>query len=70
VVVLMSDGFTELVDEHGMMLEPERIAQEIETVADEGPRRIITHLAQRAAVWRGNAPLRDDLTVVVLKVKA
>jgi len=70
VVVLMSDGFTELVDEQGSMLEPERIAQEIEMVAEEGPRKIITHLAQRAAVWRGNAPLRDDLTVVVLKVKA
>jgi hypothetical protein len=69
VVVLMSDGFTELADEQGRMFEVDRIGREIEKVADGEARQIITHLAGRAAAWRGNAPLRDDITVVVLKVK-
>jgi serine phosphatase RsbU (regulator of sigma subunit) len=68
-VLMMSDGFPELLNEHGELYGYERVQETFERVVEKHPEEIITHLNDEASRWiNGNEP-DDDLTFVVIKVK-
>jgi sigma-B regulation protein RsbU (phosphoserine phosphatase) len=68
-LLMMSDGFPELQNEHGELYGYERVQETFETVVEKKPDEIISYLNDVASRWvNGNEP-DDDLTFVVLKVK-
>jgi serine phosphatase RsbU (regulator of sigma subunit) len=68
-VLMMSDGFPELQNEHGELYGYERVQETFEKVVGKHPEEIITYLNDEASRWiNGNEP-DDDLTFVVMKVK-
>ena len=65
--LLMSDGLTELVSPSGEMFEVDRIR---EIFCEAGPgtaANIISDLRKAGLTWRAERPLKDDVTMVVLK---
>lgn len=69
-VVLMSDGFPELCGASGQRLGYERMAGFFAETAAGSPDEVIAHLKETARAWcDGQAP-DDDITFVVMKVKA
>ena len=66
-LLLMSDGFPELLDDAERQLGYARAAAAFEQVAGESPRDIIAGLSEAAAEWNGGQPPNDDMTFVVFK---
>lgn len=69
-ILLMSDGFPELVDSQG---EPLGYATVLDLFAAEGaeaPQQLIAELANAAQTWSGESSPSDDITFVVLQVKS
>ncbi len=69
-VVLMSDGFPELFNAEGEMLGYERAVTVFEEVASRSPEEIITHFTETGETWSNGRALDDDVTFVVMKMKA
>ncbi|MGB5552957.1 MAG: SpoIIE family protein phosphatase, partial [Thermoanaerobaculia bacterium] len=68
-VLLMTDGFPELMNLEQEPLGYERASSLFREVADETPEEITSHLAEAAQEWTRGKPPVDDLTFVVLKMK-
>ena len=68
-VLLMTDGFPELMNPQQEPLGYERACALFREVADGTPEEITSHLAEAAQEWTGGQPPIDDLTFVVLKMK-
>jgi serine phosphatase RsbU (regulator of sigma subunit)/uncharacterized membrane protein YwzB len=69
-VVLMSDGFPEMFNEAGEMLADETAKNLLSEIAAESPQEIIKRFVEAGEKWAGTRPPDDDVTFVVLKVKA
>jgi serine phosphatase RsbU (regulator of sigma subunit) len=69
VVMLMSDGFPERLNETGEILDYAQARRLFEEVAHKSPQEIINHLVASGDAWAGDRPQDDDVTFVVLKVK-
>jgi sigma-B regulation protein RsbU (phosphoserine phosphatase) len=68
-VLLMTDGFPELMNLEQEPLGYERARSLFREVADGTPEEITSHLAEAAQEWTWGKPPVDDLTFVVLKMK-
>ena len=68
-VLLMTDGFPELMNLEQEPLGYERASSLFREVADGTPEEITSHLAEAAQEWTWGKPPVDDLTFVVLKMK-
>ena len=68
-VLLMSDGYLELLNAEGRMLEPHRVRALFEEAAGLSSEAVIAHLRQAGKTWANGRPLNDDVTFVVLKRK-
>ena len=66
-VLLMSDGFLELLNAQGEMLEPHRVRALFEEAAGQSSEAVIAHLRKAGTVWAEGRPLNDDMTFVVLR---
>ena len=69
VLVFMSDGLPELFNAQNCMMGLTRIEKALKAVAALPSQDILAHLVQCAADWRGEEPLRDDLTILVLNLR-
>ena len=69
VLVLMSDGFPEMFNAAGEMLEDDAAKKVLAESADLSPQEIINRFVQVGENWAGTRPPDDDVTFVVLKVK-
>ena len=69
-VVLMSDGFPELFNTEREMLGYERAVEVFAEVASQSPEQIIAHLREAGERWSNGRAQDDDVTFVVMKVKA
>ncbi len=70
VVVLMSDGFPERFNEAGEMMDYDKARDVLAEAARHTPEEIIARFVHEGDTWAGTRPLDDDVTFVVLKVKA
>jgi len=69
-LVLMSDGFPEMFNEAGEMIDYQRAKTLLEEIAQHNsPQEIINHFVRTGDEWAGARPQDDDVTFVVLKVK-
>ncbi|MCP4659934.1 MAG: SpoIIE family protein phosphatase [bacterium] len=68
-VIMMSDGFPEMLDPQGEMFGYERLEPLLREVAERSPDEIIRHFFHTAAEWSAGRPQDDDMTFVVMKVK-
>ena len=68
VLLLLSDGFTELFNENGDMFD-ERAAGAFLDVAEQSPQAIIKLLNKTCDDWRGSRAQHDDITFVVMQFK-
>ena len=68
-VLLMTDGFPELLNVDGEPMGYERVRDRFAAVAGEAPEDITRSLADSAARWATSATLNDDITFLVLRAK-
>jgi serine phosphatase RsbU (regulator of sigma subunit) len=68
-VLLMSDGFQELYNPEGEILNSVRAIEAFREVADASPQNVIKHLTNVATKWAGERALEDDVTFMVIKMK-
>ncbi len=66
----MTDGFPELFNSEREMLGLARTQAFYQEVAEHTPEAIIAHLLEGGSVWNNKQPQEDDVTFVVLKIKA
>jgi serine phosphatase RsbU (regulator of sigma subunit) len=66
----MSDGFPELFNDRGEMLDYDRAAELFSEVARLAPDDIIANLRRHADEWSNGRPPDDDMTFVVLKLRS
>ncbi len=69
VLLLMSDGFPELLNGEGEPFGYVKVREAFEKAATGAPRQVITSLAEAAVSWAGEQPPNDDVTFVVLQVR-
>ncbi|HXG84586.1 MAG TPA: SpoIIE family protein phosphatase [Pyrinomonadaceae bacterium] len=69
-IVLMSDGFPEMFNEAGEMLADDAAKNVLAETAGESAQKIINRFVEVGEQWAGTRPSDDDVTFVVLKVKA
>jgi serine phosphatase RsbU (regulator of sigma subunit) len=69
-LLLMSDGFPEMFDERREMLGYDRAVEIFAEAARHSPEAIVEHLQRRGEEWAAGRPPDDDVTFVVLKVRA
>ena len=71
VLILMSDGLPERLNDKEEMLGDVRLVAEIEKAGRTGQSAsaILEALVQSGDDWSNQAPQNDDVTLVVLKVK-
>ena len=68
--LLVSDGLTELVSPSGEMLEIRRVREIFAEVGSQSSDDIVEKIRQAGLAWRAECPLKDDVTLVVLKRRA
>lgn len=66
-VLMMTDGFPELLDSRGEPLGYQRVRELFARAAAATPQKITAALAQAAERWSGGAALNDDITFLVLR---
>lgn len=67
-VLLMTDGFPELLDDSGQQLGYPRALDAFAAAAQEGDvSRVVSALAESVRHWHGDAPPNDDVTFVVIR---
>ena len=69
-ILLMTDGLPELPDGDGDPLGYPRVRSLFESLGGKPPEEIIAGLAAAADSWSGGQPPKDDITFVVLRVRA
>ncbi len=66
-VLIMTDGFPELLDREGEPLGYERARNAFAEVGGATPEEIVEHLNATADRWRNGGALADDMTFAVIK---
>ena len=69
ILLLMTDGVTEMYNSKEEMYETTFIEKQIKGISHLTAQEIVNRLFKYAQAWRGNEPLRDDMTILVLKIK-
>ncbi len=68
-ILMMSDGYPELMNENKELFGYKRASEHFLEVANESPENIIKHLKEQGNSWSQNREPDDDITFVVLKLK-
>lgn len=69
-VVAMSDGFPEMFNEAGEMLGYDKAPSILKEIAQATPQEVVNNFVEAGEAWAGGRAQDDDVTFVVLKVKA
>jgi sigma-B regulation protein RsbU (phosphoserine phosphatase) len=68
VIVLMSDGLPELFNAQDIMLGYETLERELLSASSGRAADILARLLECAEQWRNGEPIRDDITLLVMKI--
>ncbi len=69
ILVMMSDGLTELFNQRLEQPGVERVAEWLKHSGTGSAAGVLASIVERANAWRGEEPLHDDLTLLVVKKK-
>lgn len=67
VLVACTDGLPELFNSDRDAFDDDRVKDTILAHTSRTPREIVTHIAEAIEAWRGDTPLHDDVTVLILR---
>lgn len=70
VILLASDGLTELFGSNQEPFGSSRVQKALKESEGRSADKIVEHILERANEWRAGSPLNDDLTVLTIKVRA
>lgn len=70
IVLLLSDGFPERFNPANELLGYEPLREILVACSEQSAQKIVDHLIQAGDMWAQGRPQDDDITFVVLKVKA
>lgn len=68
-ILLLTDGLPELTDAQGEPLGYARVRAAFEALGERAPEEVIAGLTETAEAWAGSEVARDDITLVVIKVR-
>lgn len=68
-ILFMSDGYPELFNENDEMLDYPRLSEIFREAAPKPAAEVIDHLWKAGKTWANGNSLRDDTTLLVIKVK-
>jgi len=68
VVLLMTDGYTELFNKDKLMLGNARIKEYLIESSGKSPNEITGVLFEKGKIWQGTTSQEDDITFVVFKI--
>lgn len=68
-ILLLTDGLPELTDAQGEPLGYVRVRAAFEALGERAPEDVIAGLNETAEAWAGSEAVRDDVTLVVIKVR-
>ncbi len=68
-VLLMSDGYPELFNDHEEMFDYDGIFDFVKGIVGGTPEEIIERLKESIEKWRNGTAVRDDVTFIVIKMK-
>lgn len=69
ILLLMTDGVTELQNSAGEMYELKLIENQVRENSHLTANELVKQLFKLAHIWRGDVPFRDDMTMLALKIK-
>ncbi|MGE5430612.1 MAG: PP2C family protein-serine/threonine phosphatase, partial [Syntrophomonadaceae bacterium] len=69
VILIMSDGLAEMFNGTKETYGMDRVVEAFKESAEKPPQEIIDHICQSSRQWAAEAPLEDDMTVMVIKIK-
>lgn len=69
IVLISSDGLTELFNEKKQMIDEQTIINLLKSVAAESPNKIISSFVELITNWCGKTEPKDDISIIILKVK-
>lgn len=69
-VVMMSDGLPEMVGEEGEVFGYDRVGSILREAGSLSPQEVIETFARAASGWANGRPQDDDVTLVVMRMKA
>ena len=69
ILLLMTDGVTEMYNSRGEMYETKFIEKQLIENSQLSAQEIVNLLFRDAHIWRDDEPLHDDMTMLVLKMK-
>lgn len=70
VVLLMTDGFPELINKEGELFNYSRVAELFKSKAHLSPENLIVEFGKSAENWLKGKEADDDITFVILKAKS
>ncbi|HEX6900775.1 MAG TPA: SpoIIE family protein phosphatase [Thermoanaerobaculia bacterium] len=68
-LLLMTDGLPELTDPEGEPFGYSRVRETFESLGGQRPEDVIAGLTAAAEVWAGGQPVKDDITLVAIRVR-
>ena len=69
IILISSDGLTELFNERKEMIDSETISMLLQNAGNKSPKEIISELNLLIKKWSGKIEPEDDITIIVIKVK-
>ncbi|MBD3386893.1 SpoIIE family protein phosphatase [candidate division KSB1 bacterium] len=69
-ILLLTDGLPEMSNEHKQMFDYHRVEDVFKHSADKPAQQVIDRLVEAGRQWRPHANPNDDVTFVVIKIKA
>jgi sigma-B regulation protein RsbU (phosphoserine phosphatase) len=69
MMILFTDGLTDATDSSGQSFGTQRVLEVVRQLSDKGARRIVDGLLAGVRDFAGSQGLRDDVTVIVAKVR-
>ncbi len=69
IILISSDGLTELFNERKVMIDSETISLLLQNAGNKSPKEIISELNLLIKKWTGKMEPEDDITIIVIKVK-
>jgi serine phosphatase RsbU (regulator of sigma subunit) len=68
-ILLMSDGFPELLNNNDEQYGYKKVRNKFEEIAEQRPEQIIEIMKNEGSDWASDTDPEDDITFVVIKVK-
>lgn len=68
IVIMMSDGLTELFNLQNEIYGLERVVESLKEFANKSSEEIVNYIFEKSKSWSHDLPLKDDMTIIAIKI--